>query len=209
MKQRILYKIMMVGMLAISCESEIDEFPLTSGANVVLSIKPSNVKSALDPSTLEIAWQEGDQVMIWSRGTPKNTILTAQSSGVEGKFIGEKGELDIDKDLYAVYPASSVKMLSSGYSAYQVFNYSEQTGLLSDFGKYNVSFSEALTKEIDGDKVTLSNSSKLTNLFAVLKFTIKDGIDVRAIKIEGFDDDNKPTNISGSLEEGSERRSRC
>lgn len=200
MNTKVLYILLMLGVMTVACEKEMEEPMHGSDSNLIFSVCSSEVKSTLDPTSLQITWNKDDKIAIWASGTDKYTILTSQSSGAEGNFVGDKGNIDIDKDLYAIYPASSIKMLPSDKSFYQLINYSEQSGLISDFGKYNVSFSGKLTKESEGEKVVLSNSSKLSNLFAILKFSIKDGLDVQTISIEGFDDEDNPTGIAGCID---------
>lgn len=200
MKHRALQIIFALSFLAVSCLEEMnDSLPVVDG-DVMLSIGTPEVKTTLDPSTLQITWNKGDQITVWASGTDKSITLTSQSSGSQGNFVGDRGDLDLTKDLYAVYPSASVKMQTSEYTGYIISNPSEQSGLLSDFSKYNVSYSTALTKEVDGEKVMLSYGDRLSNMFSVIKFKIKETLDVQSIRLQGFDDEGNQVPLAGSFD---------
>ena len=100
MKHRALQIIFALSFLAVSCVEEMnDSLPVVDG-DVRLTIGTPEVKTTLDPSTLQITWNNGDQITVWSSGTDKSITLTSQSSGSQGNFVGDRGDLDLTKDLY-------------------------------------------------------------------------------------------------------------
>ena len=185
--------------MAASCIQEVQEVGDYVKKEVRLEIEGGSTKTTLDPNTLNITWTKGDKMLIWSQGTPYYTELVAQSSTDKANFIGEQGQLDITRDMFAIYPSSSVLMQESGYSGVTIVNHTIQTGLLSDFGKYNVSYTGLLTKESSADYLRLSCSDEPTNLLPIIKFTIKEGLDVRSIAVMGLDDNDNSTNIVGNI----------
>ncbi len=191
---------LMLAISLVSCVKEEDHIskPYDS-RQIVFSIDSPAVKSVLDPGSLSVNWSQNDTIAIWSKGTDCTTKLIAVSGGASSSFVGEIGTLDTSKDLFAVYPASAIKMQTSGYTGCTLLNHSTQTGLLSDFGKYNVSYTTKLTKQVDGDRLRISYDRNPSNIFAIIKFNIKDGLDVRSITIKGYDSEGNNTNIAGNL----------
>lgn len=168
--------------------------------NVVLGIGSSRMKTSLNPSTRAVTWNEGDEIAIWGRGAERTAVLKAKSSGEKVDFSGAGGRLDLSRKLFAFYPASSVSMQASGFSACRLANHSSQTGLLADFGTYQLCYTSELETQELGSKYILSCKDNPSNLLSVVKFTIKDGLDVREIKIEGLDDKGGPTNVAGTMD---------
>lgn len=201
MKKIISYIALLMPVFFFSCiEEEEPTVKLDSSGQIEFTITSPEVKTSLDPSTLTVTWKQNDQLAIWSKGTASTTTLTAVSGGSSSLFTGEIGDLDTSKELYAVYPASAVQMQTSGYDGYTLVNHSQQSGLLSDFGLYNVSYTTALTKQFDGERLKVSYAKNPSNIFAVIKFKIKEGLDVRNITIEGLDAEGNSTNIAGNVE---------
>lgn len=185
--------------VSVSCVEEMQESGAYINEKICLEFEEEDTKTSLNPGTLDIKWTKGDKMLIWSQGTQYSTELVAQSSAEKTSFLGERGQLDITKDLFAIYPSSTVLMQDSGYSGVTVVNHQIQTGLLSDFGKYNVSYTGSLTKETSNDYLRLSYSGTPTNLLPIIKFSIKTGLDVKCISVMGLDDNNQSTSISGNI----------
>lgn len=182
-----------------ACAKEMEEQGEYSDNRITLNIESGCTKTILDDSTLKIAWSAGDQLLLWSKGTPYSTKLTAESAGSKSLFSGTQGQLDISKELFAIYPASSVQMQSSGYSGVTIQNHALQSGLLSDFGRYNVSYTGALTKSGSDAHLSLSYADAPANLLPIIKFRIKEGIDVRSITVAGLDNSDRSTHIAGNI----------
>ena len=185
--------------VSVSGMEEMHEMPAYINDKVCLEFDGEDTKTSLNPGTLDIKWTKGDKLLIWSQGTPYSTELVAQGSNEKTNFTGERGQLDITKDLFAIYPSSSVVMQDSGYAGVTVINHQIQTGLLSDFGKYNVSYTGSLTKETSNDYLRLSYSEAPSNLLPIIKFSIKTGLDVKSISVMGLDDNDQSTYIAGNI----------
>lgn len=182
-----------------SCAEETPGSPDQGDEELSLCIQCPAEKSTLNITTLQQSWSQGDSIRIWATGTDTYADLRAKKAGSKVDFAGNKGNLDLSKDLYAIYPSASVHMLESGNSGVLVSCSSTQTGRLSDFGKYNICFTGILGCRESGERTVLSYDGSPENLLPVLKLTLSPGPDVRSIVVSGYDGENSSADISGDL----------
>lgn len=199
MKRLYPYILAAVLLCVCSCAKEIGVPTCGSHSDVALSLSAPDVKTTLDDKTLKVSWTAGDTILIWAKNTPATMPMVAKTSGTSSEFSGVIGDIDFSERLYALYPSSSVFMQSSGYTGIVVKNHSVQTGLLSDFGKYNFCYSAELSKTEEDGIVSLSCAKALSSLYAVLKFNVASGTDIRSIEIQGFEKSGAPASICGKM----------